>query len=119
MFGNPHARQLRRLGQYVGEGFFPGQLFDLGSYPGAVYADHHTTRVYGTVYDLGPHQPTLLKQLDDYEGIGDPQLQPDEYARVVVPVYCNDQAIDCWVYVFIRPTAGLRIIESGDYSRNE
>lgn len=116
-FNNPFAGHLRRLGLYIGEGTFPGRLYDLGSYPGAVYLDNHTSYVLGAVYDISAHQHAVLTFLDEYEGIGDDLTQPDEYVRAVIPVHCHGRLLHCWVYLYNLDPVNEIVIKSGDYER--
>lgn len=87
-FVNVFAQYLRQFSNYVGEGVFPGQLFDLGNYPGAVYQSESSTLVRGTVYDISRRKQDLLPYLDEYEGISDGFQQPHEYIRAIIPVNC-------------------------------
>ncbi|GAB3546744.1 gamma-glutamylcyclotransferase family protein [Spirosoma fluminis] len=114
-FVNPFANYLRQYGQYVGEGIFPGDLYDLGNYPGATYQPDSLTPVYGAVYDIHRNYESILTRLDEYEGVGDAFEQPNEYIRTVIPVRYADQVVDCWVYVYNWPTDHCLRITSGDY----
>lgn len=121
-FTNSFAQFLRQRSQYVGEGTFPGLLFDLGSYPGATYQPDGVTTVCGTIYDISQHKQSVLACLDDYEGVSETIDLPNEYIRTVIPVRHCDDIIDCWVYLYNLPADGLPVIASGDYvrySRNE
>ena len=115
-FDNPFALYLRQRGRYAGEGAFMGQLFDIGSYPGAVYAKNSSTEVRGTVFEIGHQKETILTYLDYYEGVGDALDQPTEFIRAIVPVCIIDQVVDCWVYLYNLATVDKFRIESGDYS---
>lgn len=105
---HPMARLLRERSQRLGAGFFTGRLYDLGSYPGAVYDPDTEGRVYGEIYQLNESDAdNLLQILDSYEG--------DEYTRAVVPVTTNNNLIMCWTYLFTQPTDLLPLIASGRY----
>src|SRR5205809_606997 len=81
-YDNPMAQLLRKNARLTGHGYVPGRLFDLGWYPGATYESDSKYRVWGDVFTLTDE--SILKQLDDYEGI---ENHPDdEYARRNVPV---------------------------------
>lgn len=121
-FANPFAQFLRQYGYYIGEATFPGLLLhlwesDLSNYPGAVYQPEGARSVMGTVYDISQHKQIILAYLDNYEGVGDAFDQPNEYVRAVIPAHYHDTLIDCWVYLYNRPTDGKPIIASGDYVR--
>jgi gamma-glutamylcyclotransferase (GGCT)/AIG2-like uncharacterized protein YtfP len=105
---------LHHNSDFVGEGYFSGKLYDLGSYPGAVYDMQVHSWVYGHVFKL--HDPkNMLKRLDLYEGIS--LLQPDknEYRRALVPVDVKKELLDCWVYLYNFTTEGLKEIPDGHY----
>lgn len=121
-FMNTYAQFLSQHSLLVGETAFPGQLLDLGSYPGATYQLNSPTTVWGTVYNIGAKKSAILDQLDAYEGIGDDYDQPHEYVRRVIPVRIHNTWINCWVYLFNLSTDGKKVIRSGDYvahSKNE
>lgn len=115
-FDNQFALYLRNRSRCVGEGTFTGQVFDTGSYPGAVYSNPADTHVCGTVYDIGNRKETTLTYLDYFEGVGDDFEQPTEFIRAIVPVQIEHQTVDCWVYLYNLPTIGMALIEGGDYA---
>lgn len=115
-FSNEAAQFLHYHSHYQGEGAFPGLLFDIGSYPGAIYKPESTDRVGGTVYDISENKAAILTCLDDYEGIGSNYAFPHEYVRAIIPVSCNELQIYCWVYLYNQPTTEKRVILSGDYA---
>lgn len=112
---NASARYLRQHSHAVGEATFPGLLFDLGGYPGAIYQLDGATTVYGTVYDIGQHKSSILACLDQYEGTGEAFDQPNEYVRTVIPVRQRNDVIACWVYLYNLLICEKPVIESGDY----
>lgn len=116
-FDNTFAQYLRQRGRCVGEGTFSGQVFNMGSYPGAVYQAMSVHRVCGTVFDISNQKETTLTYLDYYEGVGDDFEQPTEFVRAVVPVEINNQTTNCWVYLYNLPTHDKPLIESGDYAQ--
>jgi gamma-glutamylcyclotransferase (GGCT)/AIG2-like uncharacterized protein YtfP len=114
-FVNVFAQYLRQYSDYVGEGTFPGQLFDLGNYPGAVYQSESPNFVRGTVYDVSQSKDKLLPYLDEYEGISEGFQQPQEYVRAIIPVDCSGETHHCWVYLYNLPVSDQLVIHSGDY----
>ncbi|GAB3707145.1 gamma-glutamylcyclotransferase [Spirosoma flavus] len=114
-FQNPFAQYLHQHSQYVGEGNFSGQLFDIGTYPGAIYQPDSGSFVRGDIYEIRQHKAELLLRLDEYEGIGATFEQPHEYIRVIVPINCAGETLRCWIYLYNFPSNELRVIESGDY----
>lgn len=113
-FSNPFSKKLGQKGAWRGKGSFPGQLFDLGSYPGAVYRPNATTRIQGEVWELTDFQ-SIVASLDHYEGIHD--FNP-EYIRQEVAVELeNGDTILCWVYLFCQSVASFKLIAHGDYRK--
>ncbi len=110
-YDNPMAQLLRQNSRLVGHGYVPGRLFDLGWYPGATYEPDSVYRVWGDVYALTDN--SILKQLDEYEGI---ENHPDdEYARRDVPVQMDNKQVRCQMYVFLKSDGPQKLIESGNY----
>lgn len=113
-FSNPFSNKLKQKGVWRGKGSFPGQLFDLGSYPGAVYQPDVKTQVQGEVWKLTYFEKNIAS-LDRYEGIHD--FKP-EYSRKEVPVKLeNGEVILCWVYLFCQSVERYRLIAHGDYRK--
>ena len=115
-FTNGFAHYLRQHSQYVGEGTFPGQLLNLGHYPGALHEPESNATVYGSIYNISAHKQLLLSYLDRYEGIGDSFEQPHEYVRSVIKVNEGNSVISCWVYLYNLPVKDQQVILSGDYA---
>ena len=96
---------------FVDDAVFPGRLYRIGWYPGAVRGAGTGARVHGEVYRMGDARAALAR-LDDYEG--------DEYTREVVTVdLAGGGMLDAWVYLYARPTGALRPIVSGDFLKPE
>src|SRR5690606_13566713 len=83
MYENDAARFIRSNCDFVSAGSFPGMLFDLGTYPGAVFLADSTSRVYGEVFEIIQNQEELVKYLDVFEGLSEENEQPYEYERVI------------------------------------
>jgi len=111
---NAFADYLAKHCSNYAEGCFKGQLYDIGEYPGAVLSPFGDDFVYGTIF-LMDDAVSVFKVLDDYEGFGEEQPQPNEFVRKLVDVVVNDTVINCWVYLYDLPVNGLRRIESGRY----
>lgn len=110
-YDNPMAHLLRQHSRLVGHGYVPGRLFDLGWYPGATYEPDSTYQVWGDIFALT--EDSILKQLDDYEGI---ENHPDdEYARREVLVQMSSKQVPCQMYVFLKSDGQQTLIESGNY----
>jgi len=112
--GGPRAADRERLMQgavFVDDAAFPGRLYRIGWYPGAVRGTETGARVHGEVYRMGDPRAALAR-LDDYEG--------DEYTREVVTVdLAGGGMLDAWVYLYARPTGALQPIASGDFLKPE
>lgn len=117
-FDNQFAQYLRQRGRYTGEGRFAGQIFDMGSYPGAIYQETGPNYIHGTVFDISHQKAAILTYLDYYEGVGDDFENPTEFIRAIVPVEANGAIVDCWVYLYNLPTIDKPLIESGDYAQH-
>ncbi|RZM12807.1 MAG: gamma-glutamylcyclotransferase [Pedobacter sp.] len=110
-YDNPMAQLLRQNARLIGHGYIPGRLFDLGWYPGATYEPDSQYRVWGDVFELSDE--SILKQLDDYEGIDN--HPDDEYVRRDVPVQMEQEQVRCQMYVFLKADGQQILIESGNY----
>jgi gamma-glutamylcyclotransferase (GGCT)/AIG2-like uncharacterized protein YtfP len=113
---NPVADFLRQYSELIGRGFFKGELYDIGNYPGAVYKPDGPYRVEGDMlrlFDPG----FIFNHLDYYEGIGPQFSEPHQYIRRVIPVYPGDgkNILVCWVYLYNWDTEGLALIRGGVY----
>ncbi|CAN5437992.1 gamma-glutamylcyclotransferase [soil metagenome] len=114
-FTNLYAQHLRQHSRYVGDGKFPGQLFNLGNYPGAIYLPKSAVNVYGSIYNISTNKEQLLTYLDNYEGIGEAFEKPHEYIRTVIEVSSGDSSVACWIYLYTLTVTGKQLISSGDY----
>jgi gamma-glutamylcyclotransferase (GGCT)/AIG2-like uncharacterized protein YtfP len=111
---NEFAVFMRGHCEFVKKGCFKGRLYDISEYPGAVADRHAQSLVYGSIY-LMDDVFMVLKKLDDYEGYGPEQEQPNLFIRQLIEMETNGPSIDCWVYLYNKAADGLSTIESGDY----
>ncbi|GGH00800.1 gamma-glutamylcyclotransferase family protein [Mucilaginibacter phyllosphaerae] len=112
--GNPFANYLNSNCSYVCAGKIKGLLYDIGEYPGLIINTHAEGFVLGSVVKL--HQPAEgLKVIDDYEGVGPEQDQPNLYLRTIQTIITAKGPADAWVYIYNLPVAGLPVIASGNY----
>jgi gamma-glutamylcyclotransferase (GGCT)/AIG2-like uncharacterized protein YtfP len=109
--GNGLAQYLISNSTYLNAGYIKGTLYNIGDYPGLVI-NEKSGRVYGSIYEIDDH---VLKQIDDYEGYGPDQDEPNLYTRVMQPVKTTNGITDAWVYLYNLPVHGLQIISSGNY----
>jgi len=91
-----------------------GKLYDIGEYPGAILNIESKNYVFGKIYELIDVEK-VLKLLDDYEGFGPDQLQPNLFVRQLIAIETAIGGIECWVYLYNLPVEGLKLIESGKY----
>lgn len=100
---------------YVGKGSVAGELFDLGSFPGAIPTDL-PARVIGEVYRLPKLKPAL-KALDEYEGVGPGAVAASLFRRELAEVALeNGERLSAWIYWLDHAPRRARRIESGDYA---
>ncbi len=128
--GHPMNRALEAHATHAGTGRFAGKLYDLGSYPAAVPCQEGG-RVAGELYRL--HRPEqILPLLDRYEGCTDMDGSGADYRREARTVeimrmapfldgkqpggkHLGNDTVQAWIYLYNRPTAGLKVIPGGDY----
>lgn len=113
-FQNPFALKLGQFSSFVGPGTFPGKLYRVSWYPGAVYLPDNSGTVFGEIYRLTDPE-TLLPMLDEYEEV---HSDPDRslYLRQIIPVIANNGAIfPCWTYIYNQSAEGLQEITDGKF----
>ena len=90
----------------LGKGVARGQLYDLGAYPGAVFAGDTlgATDIDGEVYEV-PDASTW-QQLDAYEGFEPGDLASSLFVRRQIDVRMAEGGGDavCWAYEYNRAT---------------
>jgi gamma-glutamylcyclotransferase (GGCT)/AIG2-like uncharacterized protein YtfP len=110
-----HLREVLAGFHLLGEGWVRGTLFDFGNYPGAVFDDSSSAKVFGRVY-MGSSDDLLLAELDRYEGYD--QLVPadGEYIRRRRGVTLAHGAVkECWMYDYNWSVEGFLIIANGKW----
>lgn len=111
---NEFANYLIKNAAFYSPGKFKGRLYDMGKYPGAILSDDNAYNISGSILKLNnPEQ--VLKVLDDYEGFGEDQEQPNLFIRELLSVITSDGAIKCWIYLYNLSVADLPEIRSGNY----
>lgn len=99
---------------FLGEALWPGRLYLVDGYPGAVPAGDGSL-VRGELYRLAEPAANLT-ELDRYEECGPEYGAAAEYSRVVVRVASVDgPELEAWIYLYNRPVDRLVRIESGDF----
>jgi len=92
----------------LGPATVPGQLYDLGPYPGMVLNHGIASVVRGEIFEL-PQDPAVLSALDDYEGSC---LYRRVECRATTP---NGDTTRCWVYECYADLSRAIVIPDGDY----
>jgi gamma-glutamylcyclotransferase (GGCT)/AIG2-like uncharacterized protein YtfP len=113
---NPVARYLHSTQTFIGEGYFPGILFEVSFYPGAVYLPDSKNKVYGHLFEVKQNKEELLQKLDDYEGIGSQFNLPNEFKREVIPVAIDGKTVSAYTYLFNTSYSQYPAIASGRFS---
>lgn len=110
-------RVLARSSRFAGDGVVAARLFDLGDYPGIVISPDPRDKVAGEIYEISADGAAeVLRELDDYEGIGPSDPEPHEYRRDIVRVTLSDgRALDAWAYVLADPHPPYPRIPAADY----
>ena len=111
---NDFGAYLKKNSTYISSGSFSGLLYDMGEYPGAIYKPNISERVYGNIILLND-DPSVLKTIDEYEGFGENEEQPNLFVRELIPVETVSGVINCWVYLYNLSVAGHTQIISGCY----
>jgi gamma-glutamylcyclotransferase (GGCT)/AIG2-like uncharacterized protein YtfP len=105
----PEIRDALKTLRPAGHATTPGQLFDLGDYPGAIFDKSRGTVVRGMVYHLADNrdaQLKLLNRLDEYEGVDGDNSANSLFVRRKISVSLRSgRSLDCWAYEYNKPVA--------------
>lgn len=111
----PIASFLEQNSKIVSKGSFPGLLYDVGTYPGAVYIPGSKQKVHGLILQIS-NAAGILKRLDTYEETGSEFKQPNEFIRILIPVQdINAKEYHCWAYLYNYSVDKKIRIPSGKY----
>jgi gamma-glutamylcyclotransferase (GGCT)/AIG2-like uncharacterized protein YtfP len=111
---NEFGNYLKNNCVFFQNGSFNGRLYDIGDYPGAVYDPDTDDFVTGSVFVMNDPE-TTLKILDDYEGFGEDQPQPNEFIRTLIVINTAEGGIKSWVYLYNFSVEDKERIISGRY----
>ncbi len=101
--------------EFVGRATFRGRLYDVDDYPGAVPSGDPSDTVHGEIYRL-TNAEAVLRRIDKYEEVDSRDPSAGLYRREITEVALEDgHTTQAWIYLFNRPTRGLRPIPSGEY----
>ena len=111
-FENKMAAFVRQNADYFHDGEMEGELYDVGTYPAALYQENAETSIKGNIFKLIGDREKIFQVLDLYEGV-----EEDLYIRALRPVRFGEEQTEilCWVYLFNSSTYHLRLISHGDY----
>jgi gamma-glutamylcyclotransferase (GGCT)/AIG2-like uncharacterized protein YtfP len=111
---NEYARYLKENSILYSSGKLRGKLFDIGEYPGAVLSANSDDYVCGSIIEIN-NPEKVMSVIDDYEGFGKEQAQPNEFIRVLAEIEMQTGTVTCWTYLYNLPADGLKEIEKGRY----
>ena len=109
-FGREQRDRLAAESERLGAAVIDGRLYDLGSYPGLIEGGGE---VHGELLRL-PDPARSFAWLDPFEDILPEQDRDSDYERVVRPVRLEGcRVLDAWVYLWVKPVTGARLIADG------
>lgn len=111
---NEFAIYLRQNSRFVANATFKGILYDVSEYPGAILDDNGYD-IQGVICELF-NSAASLKVLDEYEGFGEAEEQPNLFVRTNIETTTPAGAVECWVYLYNLPVANLTEITTGNYT---
>jgi gamma-glutamylcyclotransferase (GGCT)/AIG2-like uncharacterized protein YtfP len=89
------------LMQAIGRGVARGRVYDLGAYPGAVFAlGEASGEIEGEVFEVPDED--VLRALDAYEGFEPDDPEASLFLRIRIEVRMSGESIDCWAYQYNR-----------------
>jgi gamma-glutamylcyclotransferase (GGCT)/AIG2-like uncharacterized protein YtfP len=113
---NEYGAYLKSNSSFYAPGKLKGKLFDIGDYPGAVLSADTDHYIYGNILKIEEFEK-VLPVIDDYEGIGPEQPQPNEFIRFLAEIETGEELITCWIYLYNLPVTRFPQIESGRYHK--
>ena len=111
---NEYAHYLENNSKFYSYGKIKGKLYDIGEYPGAILSDQGNEYIHGVILEINDPE-NVLPVIDDYEGFGDDQPQPNEFIRVLTEVETGVGMLNCWIYLYNLSVEELPQIKSGRY----
>ena len=110
----PMASQLHAATTWIGPAKARGALYDFGSFPGAVFGDHHPGEIVGEVFAM-PADARLLAALDAYEGVAEVE-EEGFYRRIEIELRMRGgQKIAAWSYELVEVPPISQRIPHGDW----
>jgi len=111
---NEYALYLKSHSNLFSRGKIKGKLYDIGQYPGAILSYQENEYIYGTILEINDGK-NVLPVIDDYEGFGHDQPQPNEFIRVITEVETAVGLLNSWIYLYNLSVEELPQIKSGRY----
>lgn len=110
---HPMHAVLAEHANQVGVATMLGHLVVVDWYPGMVPGTDEGKRVHGELWRV--HDDAVWPRLDAYEECGPNDPEPHEYRRRVGVAQRNGATVSAFFYAFARSTAGLTVVEGGDW----
>ncbi len=111
---HPMARRLAPRARLIGTGTARGTLYDLGTYPGAVFGPEHASAVVGDVFAFNAGD-RFLGELDAYEGTAEDE-DGAMYEKILVEVRLDGgRTVPAMTYALRRPPPRAKAIRAGDW----
>ena len=92
----------------LGPCIIPGELYDLGAYPGLIEG---ARRVRGELFRV--RDPLVISDLDKFEGFWPEDPARSRYQRRKLRLLEPDR--DAWVYLWVLGVDNAHLIKSGDW----
>jgi gamma-glutamylcyclotransferase (GGCT)/AIG2-like uncharacterized protein YtfP len=115
---NKYGIYLRNNSRHHSTGKLKGKLYDIGEYAGAILSGGDGECINGDIVQMDSPEK-VLTVIDDYEGFGEDQPQPNEFIRVLVEVETECGRVNCWTYLYNLPVTNLQWIKTGRYIKEK
>jgi pyruvate carboxylase len=107
-FQNIYADVLHERGEFCGQAYILGRLYQVSDYPGVLLSGKNKNQIWGEIYQVDLHVLTLL---DQYEGYYPGRLDSEYIRQKTIAYTKDDRQIPVWVYEYNLPIEeSLRII---------
>ncbi len=113
---NKYSKLLSENADFISEVSFPGKLYDLGEYPGAIYDPDSSDYISADLFRITKNKQNILNLMDEYEGIIEYDMAENEYERKIIRVSDGRKTIFAWAYLLNLNPDQYEIIESGNYA---
>ncbi len=108
------ARRLAPRAKLIGTGTARGTLYDLGTYPGAMFGPEHDGVVVGEAFALNASD-RFLGELDAYEGTAEDE-DGAMYEKIPVEVRLDGgRTVQAMTYALRRAPRRPKLVRAGDW----